>query len=292
MKKDWISGAVSVVIIAASSALGIMALGRTEENPERYIENDYKDYSVLSEEVTTADYTVTSAPVTTVLSGGSITTVPVTSAVTASVTTAAVTTTTVPVTTTEAVTTTVTTQTEPVQTEAPQTEAPPQEATQTDPPVQNEQPAPEPPPEPQPDPEPENNNYEIYIPDSASEFQKEILRLVNEKRAEHGLRGLSGSDQLNWAADIRASEICSLFEHRRPDGREWYTVYSDCGLAPGYFGENIAAGHSTPAETIEQWMGSEGHRANILNANYTTMGAGYFERDDSDYHYYWVQLFS
>ena len=44
MKKDWISGAVSVVIIAASSALGIMALGRTEENPERYIENDYKDY--------------------------------------------------------------------------------------------------------------------------------------------------------------------------------------------------------------------------------------------------------
>jgi uncharacterized protein YkwD len=53
--------------------------------------------------------------------------------------------------------------------------------------------------------------------------------------------------------------------------------------------ENIAAGQTTPQEVVQAWMNSPGHRANILNGNYTYIGVGY-AKGGSQRHY-WTQMF-
>ena len=52
-------------------------------------------------------------------------------------------------------------------------------------------------------------------------------------------------------------------------------------------GENIAYGFSTPTQVMAAWMGSAGHRANILRSNFTTVGIGYVPDGN-----YWVQVFA
>jgi hypothetical protein len=54
----------------------------------------------------------------------------------------------------------------------------------------------------------------------------------------------------------------------------------------GYFfnaaGENLAAGNSTAAATMAQWMGSAGHRNNILSTTFREIGVGYvYDSSDS-----------
>ena len=43
-------------------------------------------------------------------------------------------------------------------------------------------------------------------------------------------------------------------------------------------GENIAGGQSTPASVMSTWMGSPGHRANILSSSYREIGVGYIQQ--------------
>ena len=54
-------------------------------------------------------------------------------------------------------------------------------------------------------------------------------------------------------------------------------------------GENIAYGQSTPQQVMNAWMNSSGHRANILNENFTTIGVGYTVINGTAY---WAQLFT
>ena len=55
-------------------------------------------------------------------------------------------------------------------------------------------------------------------------------------------------------------------------------------------GENIAWGQKTPEEVMKGWMNSEGHRANILNKNYTSIGVGYYQNAGGVN--YWTQIFT
>ncbi len=90
------------------------------------------------------------------------------------------------------------------------------------------------------------------------------------------------------AAAVRAEELTVSFSHTRPNGESCTSMIEDGAYTVG---ENIAAGYATPEETVAQWMESPGHRANILNEDYTELGVGYFYREDSEYRHYWVQLF-
>lgn len=128
-------------------------------------------------------------------------------------------------------------------------------------------------------------------PDGGS-MTAEVVRLVNVERAKEGLRPLETFDSLDQAAAIRAAEIVTKFSHDRPDGSSCFTALEQTGAKAGghTFGENIAAGHATAAATVEQWMNSPGHRANILNKDYTHIGVGYVS-SPGGYHHYWVQMF-
>ena len=54
-------------------------------------------------------------------------------------------------------------------------------------------------------------------------------------------------------------------------------------------GENIGKGQKTPAQVVNAWMNSQGHRENILNKNYTEIGIGVAK--DAKGTLYWTQMF-
>lgn len=119
-------------------------------------------------------------------------------------------------------------------------------------------------------------------------FAQEVLRLVNKERARVGIAPLRLADDLQAATAIRAREIVGYFSHTRPNGSDCFTAMKNRGRTCG---ENIAAGNSSASATVEQWMNSQGHRANILNPAFRELGIGYFYAKDSTYRHYWVQLF-
>ncbi len=126
------------------------------------------------------------------------------------------------------------------------------------------------------------------------ELAAEVVRLVNVERAKEGLAPLGTYDSITKAAQIRAPEIVTIFSHDRPDGTSCFTAMDQTGAKKGAYtwGENIAAGNATAAATVEQWMNSPGHRANILNAKFTHIGVGYQHSAGSTYRHYWVQMFT
>lgn len=118
-----------------------------------------------------------------------------------------------------------------------------------------------------------------------SSFQIEVISLCNAEREKVGLAELkSDNTNLQKAADLRAEEIKTSFSHTRPNGTAYHTVLVEFNVTNNMSGENIAYGQRTPAEVVNGWMNSSGHRANILNANFTHIAVG-----NTGTH--WVQLF-
>ena len=119
-------------------------------------------------------------------------------------------------------------------------------------------------------------------------YAYEVLKLVNQERSRAGVTPpLKMDASLLDTAMMRSGEIVLLFSHTRPDGSSCFTAFHDDSTAVG---ENIAAGYQTPAAVVEGWMNSPGHKANILNPEFTTIGIGCI-RHDSLYQIYWAQCF-
>ena len=114
---------------------------------------------------------------------------------------------------------------------------------------------------------------------------RSVLALVNGERAEAGLPPLTYRDDLQAAADLRATEIVTLFDHTRPDGSTCFTAFNVSYMTAG---ENIASGYRTPEAVMTGWMNSPGHRSNILKANFTGLAVGHVV---SGGRHYWTQLF-
>jgi len=125
----------------------------------------------------------------------------------------------------------------------------------------------------------------------------EVVELVNAERAHVGCAPLQVSSQLTAAAQSHTEDMAfnDYFSHTSLDGRSpWDRIRAE-GYDFWSAAENIAAGYSTPASVVAGWMGSDGHRANILNCNLKDIGVGYYYLDndtgDLNYHYYWTQDF-
>lgn len=126
-------------------------------------------------------------------------------------------------------------------------------------------------------------------------YRNEVLRLVNIERKKAGLNELTMTNtNLLKAAQRRANEIAVRYNppHTRLDGRSWSTVLAEYNVFWRATGENMAAGYQTPAEVVEGWMNSPGHRANILNENFNQIGIGYAYRYGTNYSHYWIQIFT
>ncbi|PZV12523.1 MAG: hypothetical protein DCF20_17515 [Pseudanabaena sp.] len=124
-------------------------------------------------------------------------------------------------------------------------------------------------------------------------FETELLKLTNQERQKAGLAPLKLSSQLTRAAQSHAVDMAknNYFSHQGLNGSSMVDRTKSTGYQYSALGENIAAGKATPEGTIRQWMNSPGHRANILNRKYTEIGFGYEYAPNSQYRYYWVQVF-
>jgi hypothetical protein len=130
---------------------------------------------------------------------------------------------------------------------------------------------------------------DIYL-DGTQDFlmAADVLRIMNEERAKNGLSALTADPVLMDYAMQRAAEVYVFFSHTRPNGTECFSIFSS-DYSYGLKGENIAIGQDSAAEVMDAWMNSEGHRANILNSEFSSVGIGCFYQPDGSIG--WVQLF-
>ncbi|PPK64372.1 uncharacterized protein YkwD [Actinokineospora auranticolor] len=115
----------------------------------------------------------------------------------------------------------------------------------------------------------------------------QVLSLTNAERARAGCPPLRLDSRLNSAAQSHSNDMSArhYFSHTTPEG----LTFADRARAAGYdapAAENIAAGYTSASAVMAGWMSSSGHRANILNCAYLTMGSGYAADGN-----YWTQLF-
>lgn len=131
----------------------------------------------------------------------------------------------------------------------------------------------------------------LTIPESdpaVSRFESEVIRLVNEARAQNGLKPLTANWELSRVARYKSQDMADrgYFSHTSPTYGTPFQMISAFGLSYRSAGENIAYGQRTPQQVVTGWMNSSGHRANILNASYTQIGVGYVANG-----HYWTQMF-
>jgi hypothetical protein len=126
-----------------------------------------------------------------------------------------------------------------------------------------------------------------------ADFESDVVDLVNVEREARGLHPLAHDYSLAAAARDHSEDmgVQNYFSHTSLDGRTPGDRIMAAGYSYSSYGENIAAGQSTPESVINSWMSSDGHRANILNPNFCDIGVGYAYVADSTYHHYWTQDF-
>ena len=113
-------------------------------------------------------------------------------------------------------------------------------------------------------------------------FEDRLMELVNQERWANGqLPPLKRVDLLDGSSETHSLNMAvrDFVMHCDPDT---LTMPWDRMLAAGYTyssaAENIAWGYPSPEAVIAGWMGSAGHRANILSTSYREMGNGYVEQ--------------
>ncbi len=137
---------------------------------------------------------------------------------------------------------------------------------------------------------PDSGDQDEPSDDQLTQYANEVIRLVNEQRAQNGLKALTVDVNVQKAAQVRAKEQQQLFSHTRPNGTNCFTALKENGVSYRGAGENIAMGQRSPEQVMNGWMNSEGHRKNILNAKFTNIGVGVHK--DSNGKYYWTQMFT
>ena len=121
----------------------------------------------------------------------------------------------------------------------------------------------------------------------------EVVTRTNTERRGQGLPALTKSMNLMRAAQIQADQMASAnrLDHELPGAA--YPTLSSRLAAVSYTmaaaGENIGEGYMSPADATAGWMGSSGHRANILSTKYSEMGASVATAKNGTR--YWVQVF-
>jgi uncharacterized protein YkwD len=116
-----------------------------------------------------------------------------------------------------------------------------------------------------------------------------VLTLVNQARARAGCAPLADDSRLDALATAFSDDMAArgFFSHTDPDGRTPWDRAKAASIAD-LGGENIARGQRTPEEVMAAWLGSPGHRANILDCQYTRLGVGFREGEGGPW---WTQDF-
>lgn len=135
-------------------------------------------------------------------------------------------------------------------------------------------------------------NYDTHVVKSGdTSTEQEILKLVNAERSKAGVKPLTLNWELSRVAKFKSEDMRdnNYFSHTSPTYGSPFDMIKNFGISYSAAGENIAAGQKTADEVMKAWMNSSGHKANILNANYTQLGVG--KATGGSYGTYWTQMF-
>src|SRR5699024_7076108 len=121
-----------------------------------------------------------------------------------------------------------------------------------------------------------------------SQFEQQVVDLTNEERAKYGLSPLQIDRELSRVAKEKYNDMAKngYFSHNSPVYGSPFDMMKSYGITYRTAGENIAKGQRTPEEVVNAWMNSSGHRANILNGDFTHIGVGFVEQGN-----HWTQQF-
>lgn len=133
-------------------------------------------------------------------------------------------------------------------------------------------------------------------------LQQEILTYLNAARSKSCQCGtktyaaapaLALNAKLNTASDKFALDMATYnyFSHTGRDGSAPWDRMTREGYIWRAAGENIAAGYTTARATVDGWLKSPGHCANIMNPAFKEVGVGYAYTTTSTYKHYWVNDF-
>ena len=127
------------------------------------------------------------------------------------------------------------------------------------------------------------------VPDCTGEMSAEVcavFQLVNQERVSRGLGPYAWSSRLAVASQRHAEDMYEqeYFSHTSLDGRDFGDRARGAGYEGSPRGENIAAGQRSAESVMNSWMGSPGHRNNILSESSNEIGIGLHE-------FHWVQNF-
>ena len=119
-------------------------------------------------------------------------------------------------------------------------------------------------------------------------YEAEVVRLVNDIRKANGLKELVQDWELSRVARYKSQDMSDggYLSHQSPTYGSPFAMMKNFGISYRSAGENIARGYTTPAAVVNGWMNSSGHRANVLNPNFTHIGVGYVSSGS-----YWTQMF-
>ncbi len=129
------------------------------------------------------------------------------------------------------------------------------------------------------------------VVDSPS-LESEVYRLTNAERAGLGCPAARLDQNLADAARAHSVEMAhtGVFGHPAADGTDPGERMRRAGYDIGRgWAENIAHGQPSAAAVVAAWLGSTGHRANILDCSMLAVGVG-AARDDTG-QIYWTQDF-
>ncbi|WP_328370642.1 CAP domain-containing protein [Streptomyces sp. NBC_00445] len=128
-------------------------------------------------------------------------------------------------------------------------------------------------------------------PQELTRTAADVVELTNRERAGAGLPPLAVDPVLSTAAQAHSADMIAraFYSHTSPDGSQPWDRAAAAGSARRSIGENIACGQRSPAEVVEGWMNSPGHRANILKPTFTHIGVGFAGGGAAGT--YWTQLF-
>ncbi|UFJ43184.1 SafA/ExsA family spore coat assembly protein [Brevibacillus humidisoli] len=121
--------------------------------------------------------------------------------------------------------------------------------------------------------------------------EAQVVQLVNQERAKHGLKPLKANWELSRVARVKSQDMRDrrYFSHQSPTYGSPFEMMKAFGVSYMAAGENIAAGQTSPQAVMRSWMNSPGHRQNILSPQYTEIGVGYAQ--GGSYRHYWTQMF-
>jgi uncharacterized protein YkwD len=132
----------------------------------------------------------------------------------------------------------------------------------------------------------------LLLPSAASatttttltKLERQVVDLVNQKRAKNGLVKLRVNTKLQYAARAHSREMAAkqYFSHNSASGEAFQHRlirygYKRSGCSYWAAGENIAWGsglYATAVATVNAWMKSPGHRAVILTRKFRDIGLG------------------